>query len=69
MIHLHERIFPDPAGIEPATSWSPVGRASDWANEAGLYELEFYGPVNTIRVMSSRSVDPATPLLGRLFFF
>ena len=28
--NLHERMLPDPAGVEPATSWSPVGRASNW---------------------------------------
>ena len=27
----------DPVGIEPATSWSPVGRASNWAIKAGLW--------------------------------
>ena len=26
MINLHERMLPTSAGIEPATSWSPVGR-------------------------------------------
>ena len=31
----HERILPDPAGIEPATSLSLVRRASDRATEAG----------------------------------
>ena len=35
IINLHERILPRPAGIEPAISWSPVDRASDWATEAG----------------------------------
>ena len=25
----------DPEGVEPAVSWSPVGRASNWATEAG----------------------------------
>ena len=36
-------MLPDLAGIEPATSWSPVGRASDKAIEAGnasLYRWE-----------------------------
>ena len=33
MINLHAKIVPHPARIEP--SWSPVGRASDWATEAG----------------------------------
>ena len=36
MINLHEKMLPDMAGIEPATSWSPVGRAPDWATEANL---------------------------------
>ena len=31
MINLHERILLDPADTKPTTSWSPVGRASDWA--------------------------------------
>ena len=34
MINLHERMLPTSVGIEPATSWSPVGRASNWATEA-----------------------------------
>ena len=29
----------DPAGFEPATSWSPVGQASNWATEAGKSAL------------------------------
>ena len=39
MINLHERMLPDPAGIEPATSWSPDGRASDWATKADPNEV------------------------------
>ena len=27
-------MLPTSAGVEPATSWSPVGRASNWATEA-----------------------------------
>ena len=30
-------MLPTSAGVEPATSWSPVGRASNWATEAGLF--------------------------------
>ena len=26
MINLHERMLPTSAGVEPTTSWSPVGR-------------------------------------------
>ena len=45
MINLHDRRLPDPAVIEdPAeiestTSWSPVGRVSYWASEAGILEI------------------------------
>ena len=35
MIKLHERILPDPVGIEPATSWSHVGHAPNQATKAG----------------------------------
>ena len=35
MIDLHERMLPTSAGVEPVTSWSPVGRASNWATEDG----------------------------------
>ena len=31
-----------------------------------LIELEFYGPFNTIKIMSSRSVYQTTPFLGSL---
>ena len=34
-INLHERMLPTSAGVEPAISWSPVRRASNWATEAG----------------------------------
>ena len=31
-----------------------------------LFEMEIYGPVNAIKVMSSRSVNLSTLFLGRL---
>ena len=37
MINLHKRMLPTSAGVEPAISWSPVGRASNWATEAGTH--------------------------------
>ena len=37
MINLHESLLPCSAGVEPATSWSPVGRASNWATETGYF--------------------------------
>ena len=35
MIKSPRKNVADPAGFEPATSWSPVRRASNWATEAG----------------------------------
>ena len=29
-------MLPDPVGIEPVISWSPVERTSNWTTEAGL---------------------------------
>ena len=37
MINLHERILPTSAEIEPATFWSPIGHASNWATEAVFF--------------------------------
>ena len=34
MINLHERMLQTTAGVEPAISWSPFGRGSNWATEA-----------------------------------
>ena len=39
MINLHVRMLPTSAGVEPATSWSPVGRASNCATEANSGEF------------------------------
>ena len=50
MINLHERMLPAPAGTEPATSWSPVRRTSNWATEAGLIRLR--GFASLIKICS-----------------
>ena len=39
MINLHERMLSAWAEVEPMTSWSPVGRASDWTTEAGRAKI------------------------------
>ena len=42
MINLHERMLPTSAGVEPATSWSPVGRRvqlSHWGRLSILYMI------------------------------
>ena len=54
----------DPAGIELATSWSPIGCASDWATEAGiqnylykhLFPLVMYPFMQQLSVKSLYSV-------------
>ena len=38
MSNVHERMLPTSSGVETATSWSPVGRASKCATEAGIGE-------------------------------
>ena len=35
MIKSLRKNVAEPAGVEPATSWSPVGLASNWGTEAG----------------------------------
>ena len=40
MINLHERMLPALAGIEPATSWSPVRCAPNCTMEAGNFILK-----------------------------
>ena len=36
MINLHERMLPTSAGVEPATSWSPVGRRIQLSHQGRL---------------------------------
>ena len=36
MINLHERMLPSSAGVEPATSWSPVGRRIQLSHQGQL---------------------------------
>ena len=41
MINLHERMLPTSAGVEPATSWSPVGRRIQLSHR-GRRKYKFY---------------------------
>ena len=55
MINLHERMLPTSAGVEPATSWSPVGRASNCATEGG-YSISINEETDSISLkLPSRS--------------
>ena len=38
MLNLHERMLPTSAGVEPATSWSPVGRRIQLSHR-GLHKV------------------------------
>ena len=38
MINLHERMLPTSAGVEPATSWSPVGRRIQLSHRGRLFK-------------------------------
>ena len=41
MINLHERMLPTSAGVEPATSWSPVGRRIQMSHRGRLkFDIE-----------------------------
>ena len=42
MINLHERMLPTSVGVEPATSWSPVGRRIQLSHR-GRLKGECYG--------------------------
>ena len=41
MINLHERMLLTSVEVEPVTSWSQVGRASNWAMEAIIHLLGY----------------------------
>ena len=40
MINLHERMLPTSAGVEPASSWSPVGRRIQLSHRGRQYSEE-----------------------------
>ena len=41
MINLHERMLPTSAGVEPATSWSPVGRRIQLSHRGHSQQLRW----------------------------
>ena len=53
MINLHERMLPTSAGVEPATSWSPVGRRIQMSHRGRQLERDtFYLHANVTKVRS-----------------
>ena len=44
MINLHKRILPTSAGVEPATSWSPIGRRIQLIHRGWPFELAVLYP-------------------------
>ena len=53
MINLHERMLPTLAGVEPATSWSPVGRRIKLSHRCRrlLFDFRIYN-VMTLKIRS-----------------
>ena len=51
-------MLPTSAGVEPATSWSPVGRASNWATEAGETQLVMLVEDMSRNAIQGRQTDP-----------
>ena len=49
MINLHEGMLPTSAGVEPATSWSPVGRRIQLSHRGRLPRI--YQGTNEYYVM------------------
>ena len=41
MINLHEKMLPTLAGVEPATSWSPVGRRIQLSHRGRLSSIDY----------------------------
>ena len=56
MINLHERLLPTSAGVEPATSWSPVGRRIQLSHRGrhGDIELSTLNMGISYNVMASK---------------
>ena len=52
-------MLPTSAGVEPATSWSPVGRASNWATEASREE-NFMIKLHERMLLNLAVVEPVT---------
>ena len=50
MINLHEKMLPTSAGVEPATSWSPVGRRIHLCHRGRLHL------VNTVYSMNQLAI-------------
>ena len=42
MINLHERMLPTSAGVEPTTSWSPVGRRIQLSHQGRIIKEKYF---------------------------
>ena len=63
MINLHERMLPTSAGVEPATSWSPVGRRIQLSHRGRHLYLLQHTPINLSPaepgyVLPLQTIDP-----------
>ena len=59
MINLHERMLPTSAGVEPATSWSPVGRCIQLSHR-GLFTAHVILIIYTQQQQKSTQCNEST---------
>ena len=48
MVSLHEKMLPTSAGVDPATSWSPVGRRIQMNHRGRCNIVNVFGPIEVI---------------------
>ena len=69
MINLHERMLPSSAGVEPATSWSPVGWRIQLSHRGQLltcmstHNIYFYGELRKKYLRIITKYSPLTLVL------
>ena len=63
MINLHERMLPTSAGVEPATSWSPVGRRIQLSHRGRQKKKQ---KKKTKKKTSENSRDETVPKVARV---
>ena len=68
MINLHERILPASAGVEPATSWSPVGRCIQLSHRGGRFKGICYKEAALTDASGSNLQTTFCPIFWRNYF-
>ena len=66
MINLHERMLPTSAGVEPVTSWSPVGRRIQLSHRGRLeatWPCRKKAKCQCMTIILAILVDPLSPMI------